>query len=220
MKRMKVAELILDFGIYPRNNVDDFNVRNLCDALAAGIELPPVIIDKKSKRTIDGFHRCRAAIRHGGEDAEISVIEKSYASEKEMFLDAMRYNASHGAKLDPCDRTHCAIVAERLGINPELVAGALNMPVDKLAKLSGKIGHTRGGESIALKNTVSKRFAGRSLNKRQVEANTKLSGMQQVFYANQLIELLEAEMLDTEDENLIERLRVLNGLLDEMLAAV
>ena len=106
MKKMKAAQLVLDFGLYPRNNVDEHNVKNLVDALAAGTELPPVIIDRKSKRVVDGFHRVRAHLRLFGDNAEIDVITKNYKNDAELFLDAMRYNASHGAKLDTCDRPH------------------------------------------------------------------------------------------------------------------
>jgi hypothetical protein len=218
MKNVKVASLVLDFTLYPRNNVDSGNVANIVQALEAGTELPPVIIDKKSRRVIDGFHRVRAAIRHGGEDAEISVIEKTYANDAAMFLDAMKYNAAHGAKLDPCDRVHCCIIAESLSIPLEAVAGALNMPQERLSSLQADRTARSGGLSIALKRTV-RGFAGRRLSKRQVSANAKLSGMNQQFYANQLIELIESDMLDKENESLIERLRVLHGLLDGVLAA-
>jgi hypothetical protein len=219
MRKLKAAELVLDFDLYPRNNVDSHNVTTLVDALAAEMELPPVIIDKKSKRVVDGFHRVRAHLRHYGEDAEITVIEKTYKTDADMFLDSMRYNATHGAKLDPCDRTHCVIVAERLSIPIELVAGALNMPSDKLGNLRDtRTARSGGGLCIPLKRTVSG-FAGRRLTKRQEEANTKLSGMNQAFYANQLVELIESNMLDTEDEMLMERLQILHDLLGGVLCA-
>lgn len=221
MKKMKAAELVLDFDLYPRNNVDQHNVKCIMDARTAGQEMPPVIIDKKSKRVIDGFHRTRAEIRLFGDEAEVVVIEKVYKDEAEMFLDAMRYNAAHGARLDPCDRTRCTIIAERLSIPLDAVAGALHMPVDKLGALrTDRTAKGTGGLVIPLKRTISQQFSGKRLNARQQEANTKLSGMQQVFYANQLIELLESKMLDTTDPRLMERLQVLHGLLDEILVAV
>lgn len=220
MRKMKAAELVLDFDMYPRNNVDAHNVKNIVDALSAGIEIPPVVIDKKSKRVVDGFHRVRAHLRLYGEDAQIMVVEKAYKSDADLFLDAMRYNASHGAKLDPCDRTHCTIIAERLSIPLDAVAGALNMPVDKLATLQNtRTGRSSSGLAIPLKRTVSRQFSGKRLTKRQVEANEKLSGMNQVFYVNQIIELIESGMLDLEDGNLAERLRVLHGHLDSVLTA-
>lgn len=218
MRKLKAAELVLDFDLYPRNNVDSHNVRTIADALATGTEMPPVIICKKSKRVVDGFHRVRAHLQHFGEDAEIQVIEKTYRTEADMFIDAMKYNAGHGAKLDPCDRTHCIIIAERLNIPLESVAGALNMPVEKLGNLKDtRTAKSGGGLCVPLKRTVMQ-FAGRRLTKRQEEANKKLTGMNQALYANQLIELIESDMLDMENENLMERLRVLHELLGGVLA--
>ena len=217
MRKMKAAELVLDFDLYPRNNVDSHNVRCMVDAMEAGAEMPPVVIDKKSKRVVDGFHRVRAALRTGGEDAEIDVIEKQYKNEAAIFLDAMKYNGTHGARLDPCDRTRCTIIAQRLRISLDDVAGALNMPVDKLGKLAvNRTAHGAGGLAIPLKRT-NQHMAGKKLNKTQQEANQRSSGMQQVFYVNQVIDLIEAKLLDQQDENLLLRLRHLSELLENLL---
>jgi hypothetical protein len=219
MKKMKVASLVFDFDFYPRNNINPHNVNCIAEAIVAGVEMPPGIIDKKSRRIVDGFHRGRAYAKVYGDDAEMLVVEKNYANDAEMFLDAMRYNASHGCALDSSDRAHCIILSERLNIPLDAVAGALHMTTDKLSALrNGRIAKTSGGLSVPLKRTIQS-FAGRRLTKRQVEANDKLSGMNQSFYANQLIELIESDLLDVSDENLMDRLRVLNGLLDGVLAA-
>jgi len=221
MRTMKCAELVLDFDLYPRNNLDGHNIRAIADARKAGVELPPVIADKKSKRVVDGFHRVKERLQTGGPDAEIEVIEKTYRNEKEMFLDAMRYNAAHGARLDPCDRTRCTIIADRLRIPLDSVAGALNMPVDKLAGLKADRTARGNGQglTVALKHTI-RHMAGKKLTKRQREANDRSSGMNQAFYVNQIIDLIEADLLDKADEKLLERLRKLHGLLEELLAAV
>lgn len=215
MKTMKVAALVLDFDLYPRNSVDSHNINNLKDALLAGSELPPIVIDQKSKRVVDGFHRVKAYLGLYGDEATASVVEKNYRNERELFLDAMRYNAQHGAKLDSCDRTHCIIIAERLKISSEDVAGALHMSVDKLASLKADRMATAGGLAIPLKRTIRWK-AGSKLSPAQVEANDKLSGMNQQFYVNQLITLLETDLLDTADELLMGRLQVLRGLLEKL----
>lgn len=217
MRKVKAAECVLDFDLYPRHNVDTTNVKHIVNALSAGVEVPPIIIDKKSKRVTDGFHRVKAHLYLWGDDAEIMAVEKEYKNEKDMFLDAMRYNATHGAKLDSHDRTHCTIIAQRLRIPLDDVAAALHMPKDKLGELKHGRTATAGGLTIPLKNTV-RSFAGKALTKRQVEANQKLSGMNQTFYVNQLIELLESKMLDLNDDRLIERMKLLHELLDDVLA--
>lgn len=220
MKKMLAAECVLDFDLYPRNNVDSSNVSRIMMALEAGHELPPVVIDRKTKRVIDGFHRIRATLRVFGAEAMIAVIEKDYASEKEMFLDAVRYNAHHGAPLDSADRTRCLIMAERLRISLDSVAQALSVKKSKLSDMKATRIGTANGIQIPLKRTISAQFAGEKLTPIQVEANTKLSGMSQAFYVNQVITLIEADMLDSENEYLMERLKVLHGLLDGVLAAL
>ena len=219
MRTLKCSELVMDFDLYPRNNIDTHNVRSIANARAAGIEMPPVIADKKSKRVVDGFHRLREKILTDGPDSDIEVIEKTYKDDAAMFLDAMRLNATHGARLDPCDRTRCTIIAERLSIPLEAVAGALNMPADKLGALrDDRTAKGAGGLAIPLKRT-NRHMAGKRLTKRQQEANERSSGMNQAFYVNQVIDLIEAKLLDEEDDNLLERLRHLHGLLETLLVS-
>ena len=219
MRTIKAAELIMDFDLYPRNDLDKRNVRCLVEAIESGETLPPVVIDRKSKRIVDGFHRTRAYLRLD-ENAEIEVIEKSFKTDAAIFLEAMRLNADHGVKLDPHDHVHCLIVAERLKISFDAVAGALHVSADKLGSL--RITRTAtsvsDGLAVPLKRTM-KHMAGRRLTKRQITANQRSSGMNQAFYANQLIDLIETKLLDMEDEKLIERLQHLHELLTSLLVA-
>ncbi len=219
MRTIKAAEIVIDYTLYPRNSVDEHNVRCIMDAIRTGERLPPVLIDKKSKRVVDGVHRIKAHLRLD-EDAKIEVAEKDFKNDAAIFLEAMRLNADHGAKLDSCDRTHCLVVAERLKINIDAVAGALHMPKEKLGNLRNRrIAKTAKGLAVPLKRTLQ-HMAGRRLTKQQIAANERSSGMNQAFYVNQLVDLIEAELLDQEDEKLLEALRHLHGLLDTLLPAV
>jgi len=219
MRRVKAASLVLDFDLYPRNNIDSHNVRCIYDAMKAGVRMPPALVDKKSRRVADGFHRVRAVLLDDP-DGEIEIIEKDYKSDKELFIDAMRLNAAHGARLDPCDRNHCVIIAERLSVPIDAVAGALHMPVDKLGGLrQNRTATVAGGLAIPLKRTLS-HMAGRKITKAQSECNDKLSGMNQSFYVNQVIMLIENRLLNMEDEKLMERLEQLSELLEQVLEKV
>lgn len=219
MRKVKAASLVLDFDLYPRNNVDSHNVRCILDAMKAGVKMPAVLIDKKSRRVADGFHRVRAVLLDDPE-GEIEIIEKDYKNDQELFLDAMRYNAAHGARLDPCDRNHCVIIAARLSIAIALVAGALHMPVEKLGNLqTHRTATVASGLSVPLKRTLL-HMNGKKLTKAQSDCNDKLSGMNQSFYVNQVIMLIENGLLDKEDEKLMERLERLDELLDTVLEKV
>lgn len=218
MRMMCVSELYLDFTIYPRNNVDSKNVKTMVDALAAGAELPPVLIDRQSKCVVDGFHRVKACIRRHGYDGQIAVEETTYRNDAAIFRDAMRLNAGHGCKLDDCDKTHCLILGEHFGMTVAQMAGLLNMPVDRAASLiSTRTARSASGETIPLKSTVREGFAGKKLTKQQEETNKRSSGMRQVFYVNQIIDLIESGMLYKDDESLMARLAVLAEHLKALL---
>jgi hypothetical protein len=216
MKRMKVSELVFDFDFYPRAQIDSQHVAYLEDVMKAGHALPPIVIDKASKRVVDGFHRCRAALKMYGKDAEIEVIEKAYRNDRELFLDAVRYNSGHGRTLAMYDRAHCAILAARLEIDDAALAGALQVTTDRLAELRADRSATSGGKLVPIKRTIA-HMAGKKLTPRQAEANKKFSGMEQTFYVNQVILLLENDLVNTENGPLMERLGVLAGLLRKVV---
>lgn len=216
MRKIKIADLVFDTEVYPRGSVDSQHVSNLAAAIEAGVTVPPLIVEKKTHRVIDGYHRAKAMTRLWGEDHKVQCAEREYANESELFADAMRLNASHGRALDSHDRAHCIIVAERLRLDMTLVAEALSMTPDKVRALRAqRIGRTRAGP-IALKQTV-RHMAGQNLTDGQVAANKKLSGMNQQFYANQLILLVESDLIDPTPQ-LIDSLHRLSNLLNSFLS--
>lgn len=216
---MKVAELVEDFDLYPRHDVDSQHVGYLTQAIQAGAQMPPLVAWKDGNRIIDGFHRGRALRRVYGDDAESDVLIKSYPTAKEAFLDAMQFNSSHGRTLTTFDRAHCAIKAANLGIDDSMIAQALHVDpayigglrVDRSAK-------DQGGLYVPIKRTI-RHMAGKRLTKSQQAANEKLSGMNQRFYVNQLLTLIESGMLDTSDEELMQAMGKLVEKIGEVIGA-
>lgn len=216
MRKLKLSELILDFDLYPRSSIDSHHASEMQRSVSAGSELPPIVIDKKSKRVVDGFHRHRVYSRLYGVSHEVEVVEKSYANDAELFLDAARYNSSHGLKMDTHDKSHFVLRAIQLGIDDEAIAGALHVATKYIGELRvGRTATTKEGLTAAIKRTIQHK-AGKELSKEQWSANDKLSGMNQVFYVNQIILLIESDLLDETNEELMRRLLVLGGLIDSL----
>jgi len=213
MKSMKVSLLVFDYNLYPRQSINTTHVRAMVEAERSGVELPPITIDAKSKRIVDGFHRATVKRRLYGDDAEIMVVTKRYRTEQQLLLDAIRLNADHGLHMDSCDRARAILLAEKLEIDPEAVAAALHVTLDKVNELKARKTAQTNGVSVAIKNTIQHK-AGQNLSALQVEANQKLSGMSQAFYVNQLVTLIKSDLLDTENENLMGGLEELRRLLD------
>ncbi|MCZ6655594.1 MAG: hypothetical protein O7D91_21505 [Planctomycetota bacterium] len=212
---IKTSSLVLDFDLYPRQQVDSHHVGEMIEAEKAGIEFPPVVADVKSKRVTDGFHRVRKQLSVYGDDGEIACVLKRYKNEKEMLLDAMRYNSAHGRNLTAYDKAHCIVLADNFDIGDEEVAAALSITAEKIVEVrSSKHATTGNGKvrAIALKHTI-RHMAGKKLTKGQAEANRKLGGMNPLFWVNQLVILLENELIDAENEDLAIGLKKLKGLI-------
>ena len=216
MKTHKIAELVFDFDIYPRGSVDSHHVGEIAAAIEAGASMPPMVIDQKSKRIADGFHRGRAYLRLFGPEFEVECIEKAYKNDKELFLDSMRYNASHGRALTQHDKVHCLLLAEKLRVSAKLVGEALNITTTRIGELkTGRVGRI-GATPIALKQTI-RHMAGQTMTPEQGQANRKLSGMNQLFYVNQLVTLIENDLIDASNAEMLVGMERLRALLDTFL---
>ncbi|MGW2282315.1 transcriptional regulator [Streptomyces sp. NPDC001770] len=67
--------------------------------------LPPILVDRKSMRVVDGIHRLMAASVRG---LEVIVVEFLDGSSDETFLKAVGANPEHGLPLTQADRTAAA----------------------------------------------------------------------------------------------------------------
>jgi hypothetical protein len=215
-KLMALSSLVLDFTIYPRVDVDARHISYMREALRAGADFPPIVINAKTKQVIDGFHRVKTYQHEYDGKCKVSVLPKDYASEAEMVLDSIRYNASHGRALSRYDRTHCIMVGDNLHIPEDELASAMAMTIDSVGKLRvERIGTMKVGKSsrpTPLKRTIG-HMAGKTLTKRQAETNERLGGMNQGFYVNQVILLIESGLLNRADEQLMAKLLQLKKLL-------
>ena len=177
-----------------------------------GAALPPIVVERETSRVVDGFHRVEAHRRVHGREALVEAIEKNYASEAELFEDAVRLNASHGSRLAPYDHLRCATIAQRLSIEPSRLAAALSMRPsyvgDLTARRTGMELTTRA--AVPLKRTIE-HMRGRELTPAQIETNAKLGGLDQTFYIGQLNLLAENGLLDFENERVREGLRRLEA---------
>jgi hypothetical protein len=223
-ERVKLEELVLDFTIYPRQMVNNTNVKRLKDAVLAGRRFPPIVADRASKRVVDGFHRYHVAEDLGW--ADIEVEWRDYKTENDLRLDSMRLNSEHGRSLSPFEIAKCLAIGQKHRIKAERLAEALGLTMARLQEIQlsreAKVMQPNGQEqTLVLKHTLSP-FVGKEFTPFQaehlVEANTKAGGMRAIYYVNQVVNLIEADLIDSADEALAERLRHLARLLEKRLA--
>ena len=218
---MKAIELVFDWNLWPRQSIgtlDATNLSQLRESLRAGYEIPPVVINKADYRIIDGFHRTRAIIDVFGKDADIDVIVNDYKDEKEMVLDSGRLNAFQGLKLSPTDRAHFAAKCKKMKIPVSVIAETLKINKDKFKEwYAGRTAISqKTGETIVLKNSMRKPFAGKQMTEGQIELN-RSSGVGLVINAQLSIIINHFKAGIVGDEGTIKRLRELIELVTPIL---
>jgi hypothetical protein len=212
---MKAAEIVLDYNLYPRHKIDGTHVLHIRSALRAGEELPPVVVDKSSRRATDGFHRITAALKEFGDDATIKALVKDYGSEGEMFEDAISMNSGHGSNLTPFDRVRCITLAEEFKIDLDSLAVALRMPAEEIQKLQiTRTAKSRTSPGLTPIKQGLGHLAGRKLTKKQEEGNESYGGLKPLFYVNQVILCIEKDLIDTSNTNLLAGMATLRDLLN------
>lgn len=223
MKMELIADLVFDTMIYPRHDIDRTHVKLLGEAFEADQPLPPIVACKETKKIIDGVHRWHWLVGKFEKDAKWYIKWEKFSSDEQRFLRAVELNGKHGMRLQKYDRAHCQVIAQRLGIDTATLAAGFGCTVDKFDgstkdRFTSAVNEMDIPKDEPLKRSI-RHMAGHKLTKVQINVNKRLSGWPPRFHADQLIDLIDAQLLNLEDEKTMERLRVLREKLDSVLAA-
>lgn len=211
--KIKAIDVVLDQALYPRQEISSANLHDILEARQAGIMLPPITVERRTLRLVDGWHRVNAELKLSGDDVEIEAVAKAYENDAELFLDAVRLNAGHGQKLSHFDQARCMSRSAELKIAPDRLTAALGITASQYSKMELHKFATRGKKPIPIKRTVS-HLAGEELTAAQAQAADATGGLAQLVYVNQVINLIEGNILNTESGRLMERLGILGNLID------
>lgn len=215
---MKAAELVFNPDLYPRHQTSADNKRRIREAIEAGAVMPPVVVDAKTKEIVDGVHRTEEALDRLGPEAEIAVEKRDYESEAEKFLDAMALNSSHGLVLSAYDRAKCTVMIRRYGIDITAAAVALNTTAKKLEAIFDRKTAVLEGHNVPIKDTL-RHMARKEITREQLEGNRRAVGHSQLFLINQIVNLVEKNLIETDNEKVMAALEHLVDVLEHFRVA-
>jgi hypothetical protein len=205
--KMQIADIIVDESVLPRE-LDPQLVSTYVNALLAGAVFPPIVVDANTKRLVGGRHRLEAHKKRNTQEIDIEL--KTYASEADLFLDAVRMNTSHGLALNSYERRAAAIRLEQLGFTREQISVAVQVPIDKLDVTKGGFATSEEGGTMAIKGGL-RHLSGQTLSPKQIEAQRRFGGPGATFHANQLIEVVENDIFPR-TKAFIEAMDTLTGM--------
>jgi len=203
---MMAVELVRDWDLWPRFDaagLDGTNVRQMKEFLRAGGSLPAIIVDRISKRLIDGFHRVAALMAVYGDTVEVEVELRDYKNEKEMFVDAIRLNVSQGLKLSQKDKAHAIVKGLKKKISNKALALVLGMRPEVYADFKKKrTATTEDNETLALSHGASE-LAGKMLTKAQEKYARSASGILPIVHGRILLNALRANCMPLSEEDVV-----------------
>ncbi len=215
------ADLVRDYNFHPRNTLDDAHVAHIIHGLEAGCQPGPLVACRRTNRLADGFHRLEAFVRHSGDPAvPVPVEYRDYPDDAAFFEDCFVLNSFHGRKLTSADHVRVVLVARRLGIDDARTARGLRLTVERMSGLVVDRSAVGDGRIVVPLKRSYTHLAGRDLTPREEAANRRSSGMDPLFYANQLIDFLDSGAMPPSRPNLEFGLRRLYDLLGTYLAAL
>ncbi len=195
VRELPLTDLVEDYNLYPRYRIDEQHVRRLAQALRAGAALPLILVDARSCRIVDGWHRARAYRLVHGEGGTIPAILKEYESEADLLADAVRANASHGRALGSVDRTRATVLLHQAGVSVEEIAVILvTTPAEVERRLVDVIpvqANSGAPPWVPAKPAVRHLVGKAALNQAQFNAYHHLTGNKFPFMARQLRMALE-----------------------------
>ena len=131
---LPLSAIRLDGGTQPRAEIDQLVVDEYCEALKAGVKLPPVDVffDGETYWLADGFHRVAA---HGLAELKKIVVDVLQGTREDAVWFSAGANRGHGLRRTNADKRRAVLtalhhprgkssraVAEHVGVSPDFVA--------------------------------------------------------------------------------------------------
>ena len=215
---VKIGDLIFDEDLYPRMKVGWLTAYQYAQAMKAGSVFPPILVGKHEGKlyVVDGWHRIEAK-RILGEEF-IQAIVKEYASEKDIFLDAIKANVAHGRPLSVQEKVRLINKLEEMNFTQDQISEIVLVPVDMIQKFRVRTIIGPNGKPVYLKSIVA-RSASEPSEATEVDMS-KFNTRTVKDLLLQMIALLEAGIYPIEDKDVKELTVKLYTLLGERLKLV
>lgn len=162
MQKIKIKDLQLDKSIWPRKDLDEEAVERYEDCID---ELPPIIVNEKSKKVIDGWHRIEAFKRQG--EDEIPFIFE--ACEDHLFLaKAYKLNSKHGLPVFNSKRDEIIHELHSRGLTLKQISKEMDISFQRVSQiLTPRIWDSKQGlrdyfSGMSLREVAKKHDVGKS----------------------------------------------------------
>lgn len=201
-EKIKINKIIVDQDLYPRVQFGYYTAFGYSQKIKAGVKLPPIAVAKNKKGIIyliDGLHRIEALKILQETEIEAEILEG--LTRKEMLLESIKRNTTHGKMLSSPDRAKAIKLMQEQGIETYEISEIIGIPVGDIQNFVVKrVANSVTGEEIYLKREL-RQLAGTEINDKTIESNRYFAGVSAFRLINELIYLLENDLVNMRKQN-------------------
>ncbi len=201
VKKLNLNQVEVKKDLYPRAISDWQTTYKYTQVLLTGGNFPPICVNEIKGKYIlvDGLHRLTAHKKVKRRIIEAEVLKN--LSDKEMFVEAIRRNTTHGLSLTPYDLARAIERLKKYKIEKVVIAKITHVPVEKLEKFVAKrMTKLYTGERFFLRKPLQHlaETSGQDLN--LLEIDTIDSGVEQNYSLRNLINMLKTKTLNIDNK--------------------
>lgn len=116
VRTIPINDVVWDPSIYPRSKWSTATIDRYVDAVDAGEEFPPLVVESGSMRLLDGKHRLEAFKRAGRGEVVVAVVDVPEGMSAKFY--AATLSAKHGDRMSNADLK--ALAEEEFEADPSL----------------------------------------------------------------------------------------------------
>ena len=155
-KLLKIVDLVCEEKLYPRIKLGWLTAYQYSQAMKSGSEFPAIVVGSFEGKmyVVDGWHRIEA--KKLLKEEYIQATVKTYESFKDMFIDAVKLNATHGRPLSVQEKVRIVELLKQYGIEKEQITEIVKIPFDKIERFSERAIVKPNGTVEYLKSVTAK----------------------------------------------------------------
>ena len=222
MKKQVLAlkEISFDQELYPRHSTDWIVIHKYAEAMKVkGANFPAIAVAQVGKMRkkyilVDGMHRLEAMKRNKEQYCSCEILTGLY--KKQMFIEAVKRNATHGSGLSGRDKARIIHKLKEMKLDLGEISKLVMMPKGKLELFSeSRMSYTPTGKPIALKRPLM------ALSQTEVPEN--FEQMQKPIKSRDSSDILDGVIAYLQsgavvlDKNTVSKLKLVRSLITQAL---